>query len=245
MLFNLYMASNTKNSIKLKILLMEDSFLPKTSNTENNETDNLFQILGFAKLIQDEVEKRENPFYVAQDQTFDKKESEPISTKRNIRCICNDDNPKNNTDLIQCRDCHNFLHERCMQNIQYDTNNLICPFCCLLERGIDQFTELKKYIKYVEQEIKTVHELVDEANTIEEEYFKSVENKSSIDDQKQKQLQLQAKIQEIYSINETFLNKTINYNDHESTAPGTEPSESVEETNTEDQESDESSEPST
>ena len=74
---------------------------------------------------------------------------------------------------------------------------------------------------------------------------KSVENKSSIDDQKQKQLQLQAKIQEIYSINETFLNKTINYNDHESTAPGTEPSESVEETNTEDQESDESSEPST
>lgn len=223
----------------------ESSAIPKISNNENNEVDNLFQILGFTKLIQDEIEKRENHFQEDHIQTFDQIENESTYKRKKIRCMCNDDVPKSNTNLIQCQVCQNFLHESCMRDIQYDTNNLICPICRLSERGIDQFSELKEYIKFVEQEIKTIHDLVNEANSIEQDYLRDLKNKSASSDPRRNRELLQAKIQEIQNQNEAFLNKTINYIDREGTTSVTEQSESADDTNTDDQESIDSSEPST
>lgn len=225
---------------------MEESpFSAKSSNNEKNQVDNLFQILGFTKLIQDEIDKRENPYHFSQTQPINREENESIYRKKKIRCICGEDVPKNNTDLIQCQDCENFLHESCMRDIQYDTNNLVCPFCRLLENGRDQFSELKEYIKFVEQEIKTIHDLVNEANSIEQDYLKDLKNKSASSDPRRNRELLQAKIQEIQNQNEAFLNKTINYIDREGTTSVTEQSESADDTNTDDQESIDSSEPST
>lgn len=219
--------------------------MEKSSNNESNEVDNLFQILSFTSLIQKEIEKRQNS-YIETPEHNNEQEEEPqsVSRMKTIRCICNVDNQLNGSSLVQCRNCHYFLHESCMKKIQYNTNNLFCPFCRLTQNGVDQFTELKEYIKTVENEIKTVHDMLDEASIIEQQYYQAMGNKIFTTDSSKYQKQLKEKMSQIQVQNETFLNKTINYFENESTPSETEQSESGEESNTENQEQDESSEPS-
>jgi hypothetical protein len=82
-----------------------------------------------------------------------------------IRCICGEN--ENVTELIQCHDCHCFLHRRCMDKLYPRSSTFRCPFCALQLDGVDPFREVRGFIDSILTELKTLHGLVSEAASTE------------------------------------------------------------------------------
>jgi hypothetical protein len=82
-----------------------------------------------------------------------------------IRCICGEN--ENVGELIQCHDCHCFLHLRCIDQQAQRSGNFRCPFCALQLDGVDPFRELHGFIDGILVELKSLHGLISEATSIE------------------------------------------------------------------------------
>jgi hypothetical protein len=82
-----------------------------------------------------------------------------------VRCICGEN--ENTGELIQCHDCHCFLHGRCMDRLYPRSSTFRCPFCALQLDGVDPFREVRGFIDSILAELKTLHGLVSEAASTE------------------------------------------------------------------------------
>lgn len=93
-----------------------------------------------------------------------------------IRCICG--NNENKGELIQCHSCHSYLHAKCVDPGQKNRSNFKCPFCRLQLDGIDPFRDLSGWIQNIDNELKTIYHLVNEASNLEQQYLSQSQHMS-------------------------------------------------------------------
>lgn len=86
-----------------------------------------------------------------------------------IRCICG--NNQNIGELVTCTCCHCRLHAKCIDENDLIKNekNFKCPFCLLQTEGIDPFKELTLWIEDIDNELRSMHRIVQEASKIEDQ----------------------------------------------------------------------------
>lgn len=114
--------------------------------------------LAFADLILGEI----MPEYATEEKAAPKTQLGPFET---IRCICG----KNDCtgDLIQCSECHCYLHRDCVELPNRRNSTFKCPFCHLQLDGIDPFRELRTWIEEKDNDIKVIHRILTEASQLD------------------------------------------------------------------------------
>jgi hypothetical protein len=82
-----------------------------------------------------------------------------------LRCICGDN--ENRGELVQCHDCHCFLHAVCLESLPCESPNLRCPFCTLQLEGADPFRDLRTWVNAALSELKVLCGLIGEGSAID------------------------------------------------------------------------------
>jgi hypothetical protein len=138
-------------------------------------TDFELRALAFADLLERIIENSAQP-----DSASAPDSPTNIPLFSTIRCICGHN--ENHGELVQCHDCHCYLHLSCIDRPLRRGGNLRCPFCALQLDGIDLFHELRGMVDSFLTKMRTLHTLVSEAASIESQMVNLSTRPQSIPD---------------------------------------------------------------
>jgi hypothetical protein len=134
---------------------------PDSAQDRDDEVSDFdLHALAFADLIERELNGETAP-----DAISAPLKRPPLPAFTSIRCICGKN--ENIGDLMQCHDCHCFLHAACIDRPAARPSAFRCPFCRIGLDAIDPFQELTTWIDIIANELKVLHSIATDAVNIE------------------------------------------------------------------------------
>jgi hypothetical protein len=135
------------------------------SSTPSPSSDHISQFELRALAFADLIERVINDDVTSASPSPPSRPSTDLTPFSTIRCICGAQT--NAGDLVQCHDCHCYLHSECLDRVFQRTGQFRCPFCAIQLDGTDPFRELGRWLNVIVDNLKTLHTRVTEAGIIE------------------------------------------------------------------------------